>query len=321
MKSFIVYSLLWLAFCCLAKETDGQEELSDSSLPRSMRLWPFSSIIRNLLLQYVEERYLYQQGPYTVFLPENFIHKQGQVAVMGYLLKLVHNPRDFGMHFYSLLNYQISDQHFDSHLLSNSSMMEMLNGDEINVSQLDSTILLQHAGNEPAEVMSEAPYEEADGKTIVYLTDRFLIPDWMTLDPMDYMNSIDGEFTVFYELLVAAEMESLFRRSSSSNDDFSLLVPINEAFPPRLAASLVEHPDGLRKFLQYHMFAKVLNIRSLNVGIHTEGTVQGESVSVRVTGKRGIVFNQASLKGFQLTRNGVLYRIDGVLIPPSWSSP
>ena len=74
--------------------------------------------------------------------------------------------------------------------------------------------------------------------------------------------------------------------------------------------------EDLQNILQYHVFMSALSPESFTDG-QTLGMVNGDNVTVSVKDGKTILNNSATIIGTVHASNGVIYVIDGVLLPPA----
>lgn len=121
--------------------------------------------------------------------------------------------------------------------------------------------------------------------------------------------------------LVAALKQAGLVTSLSNAGPFTVFAPTNAAFN-KLPAGTVEglmkddKKEDLQNVLQYHVFMSALTPESFKDG-QTLGMVNGNNVTVSV--KDGVVKlnNSATIVSSIPASNGVIYVIDGVLLPPA----
>lgn len=121
--------------------------------------------------------------------------------------------------------------------------------------------------------------------------------------------------------LVAALKQADLVTSLSNAGPFTVFAPTNEAFN-KLPAGTV---DGLMKgdkkadlqnILQYHVFMSALPPDALTDG-RVLGMVNGDNVTVTVKDGKTMLNNSATIITSIPASNGMIYVIDGVLLPPT----
>ena len=121
--------------------------------------------------------------------------------------------------------------------------------------------------------------------------------------------------------LVAALKQAGLVTSLSNAGPFTVFDPTNEAFN-KLPAGTVEglmkddKKEDLQNILQYHVFMSALSPESFKDG-QTLGMVNGNEVTVSVKDGKTILNNSATIIGTVPASNGIIYVIDGVLLPPA----
>ena len=121
--------------------------------------------------------------------------------------------------------------------------------------------------------------------------------------------------------LVAALKQAGLVSSLSNAGPFTVFAPTNEAFN-KLPAGTVEglmkddKKEDLQNILQYHVFMSALKPESFTDG-QTLGMVNGDNVTVSVKDGKTMLNNSATIIGSVPASNGIIYIIDGVLLPPA----
>lgn len=121
--------------------------------------------------------------------------------------------------------------------------------------------------------------------------------------------------------LVAAVKQAGLVSALSNAGPFTVFAPTNEAFK-KLPSGTVEglmkddKKEDLRNILQYHVFMSALSPESFKDG-DTLGMVNGDNLAVSV--QNGVVKlnNSATVVASIPAANGIIYVIDGVLLPPA----
>ncbi len=121
--------------------------------------------------------------------------------------------------------------------------------------------------------------------------------------------------------LVAALKQADLVTSLSNAGPFTVFAPTNEAFN-KLPAGTVEglmkddKKEDLQNILQYHVFMSALTPESFTDG-QTLGMVNGDNVTVSVKDGKTMLNNSAIIIASIPASNGMIYVIDGVLLPPA----
>ena len=121
--------------------------------------------------------------------------------------------------------------------------------------------------------------------------------------------------------LVAALKQADLVTSLSNAGPFTVFAPTNEAFN-KLPAGTVDglmkddKKEDLQNILQYHVFMSVKNPDSFTDG-EKLGMVNGDDVTVTVKDGKTLLNNSASVVTSIRASNGIIYVIDGVLLPPA----
>lgn len=121
--------------------------------------------------------------------------------------------------------------------------------------------------------------------------------------------------------LVSALKQAELVRSLSSVGPFTVFAPTNAAFnklPKGTLDDLMKdkNKEDLQNILQYHVFVAALSPESFEDG-QTLGMVNGDNLKVSVNNGVVKLNNSATIVTSIQASNGVVYVIDGVLLPPS----
>jgi uncharacterized surface protein with fasciclin (FAS1) repeats len=120
--------------------------------------------------------------------------------------------------------------------------------------------------------------------------------------------------------LVAALKQAELVTSLSNAGPFTVFAPTNAAFHklPKGTVEGLMKPDqkeALQNILQYHVFMSALAPASFQDG-QTLGMVNGDDITVNVKDGKTILNNSATIIASIPASNGMIYVIDGVLLPP-----
>lgn len=124
-----------------------------------------------------------------------------------------------------------------------------------------------------------------------------------------------------HKTLVAALKQADLVSSLSNAGPFTVFAPTDAAFN-KLPAGTVDglmkddKKEDLQNILQYHVFMSALTPESFKDG-ETLGMVNGDNVTVSVKDGKTMLNNSATIIGTVPASNGVIYVIDGVLLPPA----
>ncbi len=122
-----------------------------------------------------------------------------------------------------------------------------------------------------------------------------------------------GQFKTLASLLQKAGLA----RTLEGKGPFTVFAPTDAAFakvPTATLASLAKNKAKLRAVLLYHVVkGKVTASQAMK--LHSAKTLEGNSVSIRVSGGKVIVGGATVVKANVLASNGVIHVINKVLIP------
>jgi|BarGraIncu00421A_1022006.scaffolds.fasta_scaffold13282_1 transforming growth factor-beta-induced protein len=127
--------------------------------------------------------------------------------------------------------------------------------------------------------------------------------------------SSDPSLSTFASLLDKANLTDLLNGS----DNFTVFAPDNAAFSKVDASTLAgwqNNTTALRSVLLYHIVPKKLSSNELT-GIGTLTTLNGQILPYYVTGTTIRVDNATVTQGDINAANGVIHKVDSVLVQPS----
>ena len=121
--------------------------------------------------------------------------------------------------------------------------------------------------------------------------------------------------------LVKALKQADLVTSLSNAGPFTVFAPTNEAFNKLPAGTLDDlmkdaKKDDLRNILQYHVTLSALNPESLQDG-QTLSMVNGDNLTVHVSNGKISLNNGVNVLATISASNGMIYVVDGVLLPPT----
>jgi uncharacterized surface protein with fasciclin (FAS1) repeats len=122
-----------------------------------------------------------------------------------------------------------------------------------------------------------------------------------------------------FKTLVALVQQAGLVETLKGKGPFTVLAPTDEAFaklPKELVEKVTSDKELLKKVLTYHVIAgKVMSTDLRNAA--TPKSVQGETITVRISGNN-VTFNGAKVVKANINAsNGVIHVIDTVILPPS----
>jgi uncharacterized surface protein with fasciclin (FAS1) repeats len=121
--------------------------------------------------------------------------------------------------------------------------------------------------------------------------------------------------------LVSALKQADLVTSLSNAGPFTVFAPTNAAFDKLPAGTLDglmkdDKKDDLQNILQYHVALGGLKEDSFKDG-QILGMVNGDNVTINVKDEKISLNNSAHIIGTVQASNGIIYLIDGVLLPPA----
>ncbi|GAA1629876.1 hypothetical protein GCM10009679_38590 [Saccharothrix algeriensis] len=118
--------------------------------------------------------------------------------------------------------------------------------------------------------------------------------------------------------LTAAVQQAGLADQLNSAEAVTIFAPVNEAFakiPKEQLDQVLANPEQLKKILTYHVVGQKIDPAKLAA---TFQTLEGQDITVTGSGQDFKVNDTATIVcGNIPTKNGTVYLIDGVLMPPS----
>ncbi len=120
--------------------------------------------------------------------------------------------------------------------------------------------------------------------------------------------------------LVAALKQAQYVDDISNAGPFTVFAPTNDAFakvPKETLDDLMkdENRAALQNILEYHVAVGVYRQEYLNDG-QTVGMANGQNVTIHLNGDK-LMVNEANVIATIPASNGLIYVVDGVLLPPA----
>ena len=149
---------------------------------------------------------------------------------------------------------------------------------------------------------------------VIHVIDGVLLPD--SYLPVTGIVQKNYDLTTLLTLVV--QREDILAALASSDNEFTVFAPTNEAFETALAAFPDLTEEQITEILLYHVIAGATVLSSdLEDGATVE-TLQGEEITVTL-GDNVEINNATVLTADLVGSNGVVHIIDAVILPPSYT--
>jgi uncharacterized surface protein with fasciclin (FAS1) repeats len=248
-----------------------------------------------------------EESTFTVFAPANSAFDPYDVDL------LLSNPGLLG----SVLDYHVvaGDTTVSASELDDGDAFPTVQGENINVStDADGNALVEGAQVTTANVEA--------GNAQIHLIDKLLLNNRTLLERLQITLDTKEMFTV-------VDTSGLGEDFGDPANSWTTFAPNNQAFENADLSGL--SGDEIREALRYHVLPGVTDSESLQTLLDNNGgqvsveTLQGEDLTITEESDDTIDFNdgQATLnldRVNQRASNGIIHLIDGVLLPPSFSS-
>lgn len=239
------------------------------------------------------------KGPFTVFAPTDEAFGAIPKEALGGLLK----PEAKGT-LTGILTYHVVAGNVSANTAYGLNSATTVNGQRLNISRKGGRLVI----NDATVVITDI---KCDNGTI-HVIDKVLMP------ATDGLPGVATKAGTFNTLLAAAKAAGLVD-ALAGKGPLTVFAPTDDAFrklPEGTVASLLkpENKGQLAAILKYHVVSgRVFSDTAVAAG--TAKTLQGQAISVRVTGD-GIKINDSKVVAADIqATNGVIHVIDSVLMP------
>ena len=127
-----------------------------------------------------------------------------------------------------------------------------------------------------------------------------------------------GQFTTLAKALQVAGLVDTLKGPGP----FTVFAPTDAAFaklPAGTLDALLKDPAKLKQVLLYHVVAGSVPASAV-IKLTSAKTVEGENVTIKVSGSTVMVNNATVVKADVMASNGIIHVIDTVLLPPSMTA-
>lgn len=151
--------------------------------------------------------------------------------------------------------------------------------------------------------------------SVLFLSSEILIPPGVEI-PKDIVDIAlaDPDLSSLVQVLVEADLVSALDTAGP----FTVFAPTNAAFAALGDVSLSK--ATLRSILLYHVVSGAVPAATV-VTLPSVTTLNGQSVSIRVEGSNVFVGDAQVVATDIMASNGVIHKIDAVLMPPASGRP
>jgi len=254
------------------------------------------------------------KGPFTVFAPTNKAFKGIPTAELAYLL--APEQKDT---LTKLLEYHVASGSLESSDLKNGEKIKTLEGDNVSISI---TVVKHNTSNTTTNTtvvkVDDATVEKANVKAsngVVHVIDEVLVPSGFSKLLKNIPEvATAANFTTLVKAVGVANLSSTL----SGAGPFTVFAPTDAAFaalPNGTLEKLLKDPKELAKVLEYHVVKGEVTSKDLKDG--PVKTVEGQSVTIKISGSDVSVNKAKVIKANVFAVNGVIHVIDAVLIPPT----
>lgn len=237
------------------------------------------------------------EGPFTVFAPTDDAFRKLGKATGEALLK---DPATLA----SILTYHVVPGKLYSPDVLKRSALTTVNGNDLVVSLKKGKPYINNARIIVTDIVAT--------NGVIHLIDTVVLPP--TKDIVDTAIA-DKDL----EGLVAAVQAAMLVEALKSEGPFTIFAPTDDAFKrlgKETLLKLVENPEQLQSILLYHAVSGKVYSGDV-VKLSSATTLNGADVSISI--KKGSVYinNARVIKTDILATNGVIHKIDRVLLPPA----
>jgi len=256
----------------------------------------------NTLAKAVTEANLVQalksEGPFTVFAPS----EEAWAGLPAGLIETLLLPENQSLLVNILQYHVIAGSAVDAASIVSGTDVEMLNGGNVRLVVTGNGVTVNGANVITADVRAT--------NGIIHVIDKILIPPGVDV-PKDIVElaSADPDLSSLVNALVEADLVSALDVAGP----FTVLAPTNAAFAALGDTSL--DVETLKNVLLYHVISGNFLAADV-VTLSSAKTLNGQSVSIRVEGGNVFVGEAQVIVTDIIASNGVIHKIDAVLMPP-----
>lgn len=243
-------------------------------------------------------------GPFTVFAPTDMAFAALPPGVIDELLA---DPTGA---LTDILTYHVvGGAAAMSGDLSDGQMITTVNGQDVTVTIMDGTVMINNATVVVADIVAD--------NGVVHVIDAVLLPEPPATTTVVDIIVNSEDHTILETAVVAADLAEAL----SGEGPFTVFAPTDAAFaalPAELIDELLADPTGaLTDILTYHVVAGVAALSTDLTDGQTIATLQGEEVSISIDGMMVMVNDATVIVADLVADNGVVHVIDAVLSLPS----
>lgn len=337
----IIYQLDSILFPPLPPVT--MQELSGDILPRQETLEDLNITKLNELLStsgLETDSLLSEDDDRLTHLPTALMLFQNQTRSDGALTVLLPNKRamktvineygadlkksEYKLHLFTFLAFHAAEGQMGWETLLQKGEVEMLTGDTVDVSGSRYGVFISSSAMYPARIIFSV---EVESLGIVHVVTRMLLPSWTTIyDHVSLMERISS-YSLFLSLVVGTGQDEILRpvsdlASEESHYDATIIAPDNNALTGDLVNYLLSpgRESLAMDIVRYHVIPELIThlaVADTERGL-TVRTLQGETIDLEIiNGEMALMENTTRLLAYSLTRTGILYRSEKLMIPPA----
>ena len=238
-------------------------------------------------------------GPFTVFAPTDAAFAKVPKATLDALAK---SPAKLK----SVLLYHVVAGRVTAADVVKLSSAKTLEGRSLAIKVADGSVYVDKAKVTTPDIMAS--------NGVIHVIDSVLIPKTASASKNIVQTAAEaGQFKTLASLLTKAGLAGTLQGSGP----FTVFAPTDAAFakvPKATLAALAKNKVKLRAVLLYHVVkGKVTAAQAMK--LHSAKTLNGKSVSIRVSGGKVLVGGATVIKANVNASNGVIHVINKVLIP------
>lgn len=229
----------------------------------------------------------------------------------------------YNLHLLSLVRYHMANGLWTKAALRNETPIETIEGGQITPIVFENdTIAITSFADEPSVVTSSV---DLPGVGMVHFIDQALVPSWVTMNAMTFMEDYDqfaaDTYSTFRSLVVAAGMGDVLHNM----EDITLFAPQNNAFSSELTSFLLlpQSINLVANIVSYHIVPNTvvshLFVQAAEGGAMSFPTLQSIGIDLSVanvsSGTSMFVNGDAKVHSLALVRRGIVFRVSKLLIP------
>lgn len=288
-----------------------EERLKSTTLLETARKTPSLSTFVNLLTQSGLDSTINEQVPYTIFAPSNLAISKLPTSSIENLLKTENKEQ-----LSSVLGYHIVPGSLRMIDLADGEILKTLNGQILTVKKTDTSVSIGGV------VVTFPDIVASNG--VIHMVDTVMMP------PQDSMQISQVSSKLIPAMVTTQPTLSNFglavdsaqlQKTLEGEGPFTVFAPDDQAFKSFTAKTktnlfIPENKSRLNDILRYHIVTGLIQTSDFKDGQKLK-TIKGDDLIIKKSGNTTTINGAVIISEGMMAKNGVIYTINGLLLPPS----